>query len=397
MKKLNEKEWRRFEMNNVFNIGHGFYNKKPPMSPNGTVPFVGASGINNGITGFCTMQAVRDNSKVGYGQNEPIERKLFDRGSICVVNNGSAIGYSYYQPKQFTCTHDVNPLTLRDHEVSEDEALFLSQMIREQGVCFIYARKWRPSRMVRSQFLLPVEDDGKPDYGYMAQYASEMRQGMLTRYKSYVAGRLSKLEYKDIPALDERQWKPFAIANIFSLVRGQESNMAMLKDGDVPLISAKNGSNGLKGFVERPKKLVHGGCITLNNDGDGGAGLAYYQPANMALDTHVTALIPKFEMSSWTMLFIAKCISGLHGFFGHGLSISNTRAKNIRVMLPIDDNGEPDYTYMEQYAKNMMLKKYKQYLAFLTRLGPRPQSRREQEEETLTRGGVVVEGSLGGS
>ena len=75
MKKLNEKRWQRFSMNNVFNIGHGFYNKKPPMSPNGTVPFVGASGINNGITGFCTMQAVRDNSKVGYGLNEPIERK----------------------------------------------------------------------------------------------------------------------------------------------------------------------------------------------------------------------------------------------------------------------------------------------------------------------------------
>lgn len=135
--------------------------------------------------------------------------------------------------------------------------------------------------------------------------------------------------------------------------------MAMLKDGDVPLISAKNGSNGLKGFVEMPKQLIHGDCITLNNDGDGGAGLAYYQPANMALDTHVTALVPKFKMSNWTMLFIAKCISGLHGFFGHGLSISNARAKNVRVMLPIDDVGEPDYAYMEQYTKNMMLRKYK--------------------------------------
>ena len=175
MQSLDEKEWKRIPINSVFVIGHGFYNKKPPMSSEGEVPFIGASGINNGVTGFCTMQAVEDNSKVGYGPNEPIERKLFDKGSICVVNNGSAIGYSYYQPKQFTCTHDVNPLTLRDHEMNEDEALFLSQMIRKQGVCFIYARKWRPSRMVRSQFLLPVDDDGKPDYGYMAQYASEMR------------------------------------------------------------------------------------------------------------------------------------------------------------------------------------------------------------------------------
>ena len=36
-------------------------------------------------------------------------------------------------------------------------------------------------------------------------------------------------------------------------------------------------------------------------------------------------------------------------------------------MLPVTDSGEPDYRYMEQYAKNMMLRKYQQYLAFLNR------------------------------
>ena len=39
--------------------------------------------------------------------------------------------------------------------------------------------------------------------------------------------------------------------------------------------------------------------------------------------------------------------------------------KRERIMLPVTDSGEPDYEYMEQYAKNMMLRKYQQYLAFL--------------------------------
>ena len=34
-------------------------------------------------------------------------------------------------------------------------------------------------------------------------------------------------------------------------------------------------------------------------------------------------------------------------------------------MLPVTDSGEPDYEYMEQYSKNMMLRKYRQYLTFL--------------------------------
>lgn len=170
---------------------------------------------------------------------------------------------------------------------------------------------------------------------------------------------------ENICALDQIDWSPIYITDVFYLIRGREGNMAMLESGDVPLISAKNSNNGLKGFVNTPKKTIAGHSISLNNDGDGGAGLAYYQPANMALDTHVTALIPKYDVSKWTLIFIAKCISCLHGFFGHGLSISNKRATKIRIMLPIGEDGTPHYTYMEQYTKNLMLRKYKQYLAYL--------------------------------
>lgn len=165
--------------------------------------------------------------------------------------------------------------------------------------------------------------------------------------------------------LDEKTWAPVGLTSMFDLQRGRESNMAMLEDGDVPLISAKNGSNGLKGFVKTPKRLINGECISLNNDGDGGAGLAYYQPANMALDTHVTALLPKDDIGRDAMLFISECISGLHGFFGHGLSISNPRAKVINIMLPVTDNGEPDYEYMEHYAAATREAKIGQYREYV--------------------------------
>lgn len=39
--------------------------------------------------------------------------------------------------------------------------------------------------------------------------------------------------------------------------------------------------------------------------------------------------------------------------------------KREQVMLPTTDKGEPDYSYMEQYSKNLMFRKYKQYLTFL--------------------------------
>lgn len=366
MQSLDEKEWKRIPINSVFVIGHGFYNKKPPMSSEGEVPFIGASGINNGVTGFCTMQAVEDNSKVGYGPNEPIERKLFDKGSICIVNNGSAIGYSYYQPKQFTCTHDVNPLTLRDHEMNEDEALFLSQMIRKQGVCFIYARKWRPSRMVRSQFLLPVDDDGKPDYGYMAQYVSEMRGGMLMRYRNYVAGQLSQLEYKDIPALDEKEWKEFRIGELFEVSRPKARNKDDYDMGDIPFVASGAMNNGVMKCCKtcEGEQLDAGNCITVSPvDGS-----SFYQPMDFLGRGGAGSSILMLRNNDLNLFrgeFMARMIQQTCSKYNYGHMGNKDSIKRERVMLPIDEDGKPDYAYMEQYAKNMMLRKYRQYLTFL--------------------------------
>lgn len=74
---------------------------------------------------------------------------------------------------------------------------------------------------------------------------------------------------------DATNWESVPLRGLFSFERGKEKNMALLKEGDLPLVSARNVNNGVKGFVGNPTKTFSGGnVITLNNDGDGGAGLA---------------------------------------------------------------------------------------------------------------------------
>lgn len=192
---LESREWKKFNINDIFVVGHGFYNKKPPMSENGNFPFRGASGENNGVTGFTTKKDVENNSKLGYGTNEPLDKKIFSKGHLCVVNNGSAIGYTYYQPDNFTCTHDVNPLWLRSCKMNKYLGLFLSQMIKNQGICFAYARKWRPSRMVHSCVMLPVNDNNEPDYEFMEECG---RQMMAKKYIQYLKYLESTCESSDL-------------------------------------------------------------------------------------------------------------------------------------------------------------------------------------------------------
>ena len=92
-----------------------------------------------------------------------IEDKLFDKDCITVPNNGS-IGYAFYQPKPFTCTHDVNPLYLKDFQLNKYIGMFLCSLIEKEQYRWAYGRKWRPSRMPSSTIKLPVTTNGNPDW-----------------------------------------------------------------------------------------------------------------------------------------------------------------------------------------------------------------------------------------
>lgn len=180
---LNHK-WKAFGFVDIFDIKKGFYNKKPPCYEDGNIPFIGATDSNNGITGFSDRPTIEANSKVGYGPNESIDRKLFPGNAICVTNNGS-VGYAYYQPTEFTCTHDVNPLYLKTTPLNRHLAMFLIACIEKQRVCFTYARKWRPKRMVHSKLMLPIDGANKPDWLFMEQFMKEVEGDALKTTLKY--------------------------------------------------------------------------------------------------------------------------------------------------------------------------------------------------------------------
>lgn len=151
---------------------------------------------------------------------------------------------------------------------------------------------------------------------------------------------------------EHAKWLDFHLTEFFTPEKGNQNNMASLRDGGTPLVSAKKCDNGYKQFVDvNDKKLFEGEILTLNNDGDGGAGIAYYQPFIMALDSHCTALKPKIPLSRYQLLFIAMCITKQRERFGHGYSINSGRLRSFRLMLPITANKQPDWQFMEDYMR----------------------------------------------
>ncbi|EKT3967434.1 restriction endonuclease subunit S [Flavobacterium psychrophilum] len=180
--------------------------------------------------------------------------------------------------------------------------------------------------------------------------------------------------------LKNKNWKEFKLTELFEFVKGDQNNMASIKSGLIPLVSAKKIDNGYKDFASKSKKLYKGNSLTLNNDGDGGAGISYYQPTDYLLDSHVTALFPKKKLGKLTLLFISRCITAQQEKFGHGYSINNQRLKVFKFMLPINSESKPDFDFMENYMKqkeNELLGKYEKYISSKISTLPKEKSKDE--------------------
>lgn len=169
--------WKKFQYNEIFDIKKGYYNKKPPTTENrNAIPFIGATEKQNGITSYVSLDSLQKYSRDGTDKtDEAIENKLFPAKCITISNNGS-VGEAFYQPKPFTCSHDINPIYLKDKsvELTPQIALFLVTIIKMEKYRWGYARKWRPIRMPNSQIFLPAKANGNPDWEYMEKYVEQL-------------------------------------------------------------------------------------------------------------------------------------------------------------------------------------------------------------------------------
>ena len=147
----------------------------------------------------------------------------------------------------------------------------------------------------------------------------------------------------------------------------------------MPYVSSTASNNGVDDYIEAtPGTRVFGNCISLANSGS--VGTAFYEPFEFVASDHVTAL--KSEgISQYGYLFMTAMIEKQGSNFNFNREINDARIRNMQIMLPVTDSGEPDYEYMEQYVKNMMLRKYHAYLDFIEQQSASIERERERVTE----------------
>lgn len=97
-------------------------------------------------------------------------------------------------------------------------------------------------------------------------------------------------------------------------------------------------------------KIFNSGITIANN---GSVGASFYQDSNFYATPDITVLNNKEKLNKYIGLFLATIIKKEKYRFCYGRKWSNEKMKNSRIRLPIDNNGDLDWEFMENYIKSL--------------------------------------------
>ena len=280
-----------------------------------------------------------------------MEEKIFEN-CIAVTNNGS-VGYAYFQAKPFTCTHDVNPLYLKGHEINPYIALFLCTLIEKERFRWAYGRKWRPIRMPSSKIKLPVTKEGTPDWKYMEDFVKDQIIPQLPKkaQKVWLKKYDTTPQKQENMKLNTQDWKWFVYESIFDIRKGKRLTQVDMIDGNIPYIGAIDSNNGLSSYIGNDSQLHEANTITVSYNGS--IGYAFYQDKEFWATDDVNVLYPKFNLNRYIAIFICTLIEKEQYRFCYGRKWDLEAMKKSRIKLPVTPSGTPDWQFMEDYIKSL--------------------------------------------
>ncbi len=341
---LDGRHWGKFAIGDLFSISSGKRLRKEDMTA-GDKPFIGASDSNNGITEFVSNTNVSEDS------------------NVLGVNYNGSIVENFYHPYECLFSDDVKRFKLKTYEGNKYVYLFLKQAILTQKNKYTYGYKFNETRMKRQIIQLPVDASGQPDYKFMENYVRQCEQKMLQDYFDFISPRLKNFTTKKKMNLDGWHWEKFNLNEIFEIhatVNGIDKNKLNVSSGVYPYITRSDINNGLSDFVCKQKnyKLNDGNCIVVGLDTQ----TAFYQPEKFYTGQNIQILRNK-KLNAYNAKFflpVLKKTLSIFSWGGNGATL--TRLRRSKIFLPVDDSGQPDYKFMEDYIKNLEHDILKQYI-----------------------------------
>ena len=139
----------------------------------------------------------------------------------------------------------------------------------------------------------------------------------------------------EIPSLQEKKWKAFAIGDLFYVSTGEDLYRQDTVSGDIPFISASGIFNGVTKFIGGVDESLLDICfLGVNRDGSS-VGEAFFHPYECFPSSNIRCLHLKNGIDGeFVLLFCAQAVKMQKNKYSYGYKFGTERMKKQKIMLP---------------------------------------------------------------
>ncbi|AIY04046.1 hypothetical protein Plano_0081 [Planococcus sp. PAMC 21323] len=338
--------WGEFEIGNIFDIksSKSGIDKNKLVEESGNVPYITRTNLNNGVETF-----------IGERQRNRFQK---DKGNAIII--GLDTQTIFYQEKSFYTGQNIQ--VLRNSRLNKYNAFYIIPLLKKQMKKFNWGGNGATlTRLKRTKIILPVDQSNDVCWGYMENYIEEKENRVRKKIINFLGQELAKIDSVNEISLDGIKWSNFIVEDYFDnrIGKSLDANKLDVKSGRMSYVTRKTTNNGIDGFLEaQSKKYLNEDfpVITIGNE----TAKPFLQNYPFYTGTKVNCLRPKEELSEYALLFFIRCLENVCKKYSYSFTINSTRLKKQKVLLPINDDNEPDWEFMSNYMRYIMSNKIKQ-------------------------------------
>lgn len=171
--------------------------------------------------------------------------------------------------------------------------------------------------------------------------------------------------------LDVSAWGEFLVGGPNGLFCGIDfgkcKSAGTLLDGNIPYIGATNRNNGVMRYVsdDNPSMISKGNCIVFICNGQGSGGYTVYMPDDF-IGSRDIKVGYNDRLNLYTGMFLVAVLNRNRDIYGYGFTEKRTKATMAKevVRLPVTDDGEPDWAFMEAFMRRKLDEANRRFTCF---------------------------------
>ncbi len=294
------------------------------------------------------------------GNSSGIGIKIF---SDCItIANSDSVGSAFFHKYSFVASDHVTQL--KRNGLDKYAYLFMLPIISRLSEKYSFNREINDERIKREKLMLPINDDGDIDFAFMSAFMRDVEKDILGTTLRTFENRLNVNESKM-----GGRWKNYILRDLFPiLVAGKSKGLNHIEKSDsgISYLGATNQNNGVLCFVEPNANAIQkGNCIAFVRNGEGSMGYSVYKAENFIATSDMTLGYNQY-LNKYNGTFITTIADRIRGKYNFGYKRSAGRLAKEVLTLPADNNGNPNWEYMEQYMRNIESKQIYAYLKCIT-------------------------------